>query len=185
MSPRARGGSAVPRPRNATMPPSEIYLVRHAIAAERGDDWPDDTKRPLTERGISRFKESVGGLKGLDAVIEEIFTSPLVRARQTADLLAAGVEGRPSVKLLDALAPGQAPATVMAQLAKVAKRRRIALVGHEPDLGELAAHLIGARRPLPFKKGGICRIDLAGLSSKAAGTLVWFVTPKILRRLSS
>jgi hypothetical protein len=63
------------------MPPSEIYLVRHAIAAERGDDWPDDTKRPLTEEGISRFKEAVGGLKELDATIEEVFTSPL-SARQ-------------------------------------------------------------------------------------------------------
>ena len=167
------------------MPPSEIYLVRHAIAAERGDDWPDDSKRPLTERGISRFKEGVGGLHGLDAVIDEIFSSPLVRARQTADLLAAGVDGRPTVKLLDALAPGHSPATVVAQLAKAAKGRRLALVGHEPDLGELAAFLIGARRSLPFKKGGICRIDVAGLSSKASGTLVWFVTPKILRKLAS
>ena len=166
------------------MPPTEIYLVRHAIAAERGDDWPDDTKRPLTEQGISKFKEAVGGLKELDATIEEIFTSPLVRARQTADLLAAGVRGRPTVKLLDALSPGHPPATVMAQLAKVAKRRCVALVGHEPDLGELAAYLVGARRPLPFKKGGICRIDVASLSTKAAGTLVWFVTPKILRRLA-
>jgi phosphohistidine phosphatase len=167
------------------MPPSEIYLVRHAIAAERGDDWPDDSKRPLTEHGISRFKDGVGGLKELDAIIDEIFTSPLVRARQTADLLAAGISGRPSVKVLDALAPGHAPATVMAHLAKAAKRTRLALVGHEPDLGELAAHLIGGRRPLPFKKGGICRIDVAGLTSKAGGTLVWFVTPKVLRRLGS
>lgn len=166
------------------MPPCEIYLVRHAVAAERGDDWPDDTKRPLTERGISRFKESVGGLKGLDAVIDEIFSSPLVRAKQTADLLAAGVEGKPVVKLLDALAPGHSPAAVMSQLSKAAKERRIALVGHEPDLGELAAHLIGARRALPFKKGGICRVDVAGLTSKPSGTLVWFVTPKVLRRLN-
>jgi phosphohistidine phosphatase len=167
------------------MPPCELYLVRHAIAAERGEDWPDDTKRPLTERGISRFKEEVGGLKPLEAAIDEIFTSPLVRAKQTADLLAAGIDGKPTVKLLDALAPGHAPATVMAQLAKAAKRRRIAIVGHEPDLGELAAHLIGARRPLPFKKGGMCRIDVAGLTSKPAGALAWFVTPKVLRKLSS
>jgi phosphohistidine phosphatase len=167
------------------MPPSEIYVVRHAIAADRGPEWPDDTKRPLTERGISRFKECVGGLKPLDATIDEIFTSPLVRAKQTADLLAAGIIGRPSVKLLDALAPGHPPATVMSQLAKAAKRRRIALVGHEPDLGELAAYLIGARRPLTFKKGGICRIDVAGLTSKPAGALVWFVTPKVLRKLAT
>jgi phosphohistidine phosphatase SixA len=73
----------------------------------------------------------------------------------------------------------------MAHLAKAAKRTRLALVGHEPDLGELAAHLIGARRPLPFKKGGICRIDVAGLSSRAGGTLVWFVTPKVLRKLAT
>lgn len=167
------------------MPPTELYLVRHAIAAERGEDWPDDGKRPLTERGISRFKEGVGGLKGLDAAIDEIFTSPLVRAKQTADLLAAGIEGRPTVKLLDALASGHAPAVVMAQLAKAAKRRRIALVGHEPDLGELAAYLIGARRPLPFRKGGMCRIDVGGLTSKPTGALVWFVTPKVLRKLAS
>ena len=80
------------------MDPSELYLVRHAIAAERGDEWPDDTKRPLTERGISRFKEVVRGLRRLDVPLDEIFTSPLVRARQTADLLAAGVEGKPAVQ---------------------------------------------------------------------------------------
>ena len=167
------------------MPPCELYLVRHAIAAERGEDWPDDAKRPLTERGMSRFKEGIGGLTSLDSAIDEIFTSPLVRAKQTADLLAAGIEGRPTVKLLDALAPGYAPAALMAQLAKAAKRRRIALVGHEPDLGELAAYLIGARRPLPFRKGGMCRIDVGGLTSKRAGALIWFVTPKVLRKLAS
>ena len=147
--------------------PCELYLVRHAIAAERGDEWPDDTKRPLTERGISRFKEVVRGLKASTSSIDEIFTSPLVRARQTADLLAAGIDGKATVKMLDALAPGHTPAAVMAQLAKAAKRHRIALVGHEPDLGELAAHLIGAQRALPFKKGGICRIDL-GRSRRVA-----------------
>ena len=80
----------------------------------------------------------------------------------------------------------------MAQLAKAAKRTRLALVGHEPDLGELAAHLIGARRPLPFKKGGICRIDVgrslvesgrhARLVRHAEGAATTgFVTPPISR----
>ena len=163
--------------------PCELYLVRHAIAAERGSEWPDDTKRPLTERGIGRFKEGVKGLRRLDVTIDEIFTSPLLRARQTAELLAAGVEGKPPVKLLDALAPGHTSSSIMANLAKVAKRRRIALVGHEPDLGELAAYLIGAGRALPFKKGGICRIDVGSLTSKRAASLVWFVTPNVLRQL--
>ena len=163
--------------------PCALYLVRHAIAAERGEDWPDDDKRPLTERGIARFKESVKGLEVLDVELDEIFTSPLVRAKQTADLLAAGIKGKPSVKILEALSPGLAPTTVLAQLNKAAKRRRIALVGHEPGLGELAAHLIGAGRALPFKKGGVCRIDVESLTSRRAGALAWFVTPKVLREL--
>jgi phosphohistidine phosphatase len=163
--------------------PSELYLIRHAIAAERGEDWPDDDKRPLTERGIARFEESVAGLKAFDVELDEIFTSPLVRAKQTADLLAAGAKGKPSVKILDALAPGHTPTQILAQLAKQAKRRRIALVGHEPGLGELAAHLIGAGRALPFKKGGVCRIDVESLTSRRAAALAWFVTPKVLRKL--
>jgi phosphohistidine phosphatase len=163
--------------------PSELYIVRHAIAAARGEDWPEDDKRPLTERGASRFTEEVAGLKKLSVGIDEIFTSPLVRARQTAELLAAGIPGKPAVKVLDALAPGHTPTSVMAQLARAARRRRIALVGHEPGLGELAAHLIGAGRALTFKKGGVCRIDVESLSSRRPGSLSWFVTPKLLRGL--
>jgi phosphohistidine phosphatase len=164
------------------MPPSELYLVRHAIAAERGEEWPDDNKRPLTERGIVRFKDVVRGLKELDFAVDEIFTSPLVRAKQTADLLAAGVDGKPSVKVLDALAPGHSSSVVVSHLAEASRRRRIALVGHEPGLGELAAHLIGAKRPLPFRKGGVCRIDVEGLTSRRPGVLLWFIPPRVLRK---
>jgi phosphohistidine phosphatase len=163
--------------------PSQLYLIRHAIAAERGPDWPDDDKRPLTERGIARFKECVRGMAWLDVQVDEIFTSPLVRARQTADVLAAGIGGKPVIKILDALSPGHTATSVLAQLNKAARHRRIALVGHEPDLGELAAHLIGSGRALPFKKGGACRIDVESLSSRRAGALDWFITPRVLRRL--
>jgi phosphohistidine phosphatase len=163
--------------------PCELYLVRHAIAAERGEEWPDDTKRPLTEAGITKFKEVVEGLVWFDVEIDEIFTSPLVRTRQTANLLGNGLASKATVKTLDALAPGHTPRAVMSELSKVAKRRRIALVGHEPDLGELAAHLIGSTRALPFKKGGVCHIALQGLTSRRPGELVWFLPPKVLRRL--
>ena len=166
------------------MPAFELYLVRHAIAAARGDEWPDDTKRPLTERGIARFKEVIKGLRELDAAIDEIFSSPLVRTKQTAVLLAEGLDPKPAVKLLDVLAPGHAANAVMTQLAKAAKRRRIALVGHEPDLGELAAHLIGAQRALPVRKGGVCRIDIESLTSRRPAALIWFAPPRMLRRIS-
>jgi phosphohistidine phosphatase len=164
--------------------PAELYIVRHAIAAERGEDWPDDDKRPLTERGISRFKEVVQGLAAIDVAVDEIFTSPLVRAKQTAELLAAGLPGKATVKILDALAPGHTPASVLAQLSRTAKRRRLMLVGHEPDLGELAAHLIGSGRALPFKKGGVCRIEVESLSSRRPAALAWFMQPKMLRKLA-
>lgn len=167
------------------MPASELYLVRHAIAAERGDEWPDDTKRPLTVRGISRFKDAVRGLRHLDVALDEIWTSPLVRARQTADLLAAGLGGKPVVKVLETLAPGHAPAAVLAQLAKASRGGRLALVGHEPGLGELAAHLIGAARALEFRKGGAGRIDVGALNGKRPGSLVWFLPPKMLRSLGA
>src|SRR5512145_3051643 len=148
--------------------PTELYLVRHAIAAERG---------------MNRFKDAVKGLRRLDVAVDEIFTSPLVRARQTAEILAAGLDGKPPIKVLDALSPGHTSASVMTHLARVAKRRRIALVGHEPELGELAAHLIGAGRALAFKKGGICRIDLGSLTSKRAASLTWFLPPNVLRQV--
>lgn len=165
------------------MEPCDLYLVRHAIAAERGEEWPDDSKRPLTEAGINRFKEAVAGLAWLDVSIDEIFTSPLVRAKQTATLLAHGLGNKTSVKTLDALAPGHAPRQVMNELSRAAKRHRIAIVGHEPGLGELAAHLIGAPRAIPFKKGGVCLITIQGLTSRRPGELIWSLPPRVLRRL--
>ena len=165
------------------MPSFELYLVRHAIAAERGAEWPDDTKRPLTVRGMARFKDAVRGLHRLDVVIDEIFTSPLMRARQTADLLAAGLASTPVVKTLEALGPDHAPAAVLTALARAARRSRIALVGHEPGLGELAAHLVGTRRAIPFRKGGVARIDLGSISARRIGTLIWLLPPKVLREL--
>jgi phosphohistidine phosphatase len=164
------------------MRPCELYLVRHAIAAERGDDWPDDTKRPLTAAGVSRFREVVDGLVWFGVGLDEIYSSPLVRARQTADLLSAGLDGGPPVRVLDELSPGHESSRLLAELAKRVKRRRVALVGHEPDLGELAAALLGAAHALPFRKGGVCRIDVDRLGPSASGSLIWFLPPKVLRK---
>jgi phosphohistidine phosphatase len=165
------------------MDPCDLYLVRHAIAAQRSDEWPDDSKRPLTQAGINRFKEAVEGLGWLGVDIDEVFTSPLVRAKQTATLLANGLGNKTSVKTLDALAPGHSPQQVMNELSRSAKQHRIALVGHEPGLGELAAHLIGSPRAIPFRKGGVCHVTIQGLTSRHPGELIWFLPPKVLRRL--
>lgn len=165
------------------MPHREICLVRHAIAAERGPAWPDDSARPLTERGVARFTAIVKGLARLDVVVDEIFTSPFARAAQTAALLAAGLPGKPQVRGLETLAPGNTPSDVLQELSRATRRRRVALVGHEPGLGELAGHLLGIRRALPLGKGGACHIDIERFDTRLAGELRWFLTPKVLRRL--
>jgi phosphohistidine phosphatase len=161
----------------------ELYLIRHAIAAERGEEWPDDDKRPLTEDGMSRMRKAARGLARLDVSIDVVFTSPLVRARQTAEIVVAALDTRPSIVTIDSLAPGAAYASLMADLEKHGRKPRLALVGHEPGLGELAGRLIGSRRAIEFKKGAVCRIDLDELPPNGPGQLRWFMTPRILRAL--
>jgi phosphohistidine phosphatase len=163
--------------------PYELYFVRHGLAEERGDAWPDDTKRPLTEEGMSRLRKAVRGLAGMGVSIDVVLTSPLVRARQTADIVAGGLDPRPSIVSVDSLAPAGSYAAVLADLEKHARKCRLALVGHEPMLGELAARLIGSRHPIEFKKGGVCRIDVEDLPPAGPGDLRWLLTPKILRAL--
>ena len=162
----------------------ELYLVRHGEAAERGPEYPDDSKRPLTAEGISRLRKQAKGLVALDVDFDQIISSPLVRTKQTAEVLAQVLPSRPAIAFSDALAPAGTPAAVFEELARHARKARIALVGHEPNIGELAARLIGARLPIEFKKGAVCRIDFEILPPKGKGQLRWFVTPKMLRRLA-
>lgn len=160
-----------------------LYLVRHAVAEARGEAWPDDDQRPLTKEGVRRMRRAVEGLGSLGVTIDLVLTSPLVRATETADILARGLASRPRVQSLPALAPGGTPEATMRALGAAGKRDTIALVGHEPDMGELAAWLIGAAAPVPFRKGAVCRIDVTGWPPDPPGTLVWFAPPRMLRRL--
>ncbi len=162
----------------------ELYLIRHAAAAERGPDWPDDTVRPLTPDGAAKFRKVVAGLSGCGVEIDLVLTSPLVRCRQTAEILADGLPGRPRTQAIDALAPGAGVTAVLAEIARVARRPRVAVVGHEPDLGLLAARLLGLKRPPAFKKGAVCRVDVDSLPPGAPARLMWFATPRMLRRMA-
>jgi phosphohistidine phosphatase len=107
----------------------------------------------------------------------------LIRARQTAEYLSAGLPEKPAIATAGALAPGHTSVEVMEEVARAAgSAGTVALVGHEPDLGELAGWLIGTKRTVPFKKGGICRLDMDSLTSRYA-TLTWHLPPKVLRKL--
>ena len=161
----------------------ELYLIRHGLAAERGDDYPDDSKRPLTSKGIAALKKEAHALATLGVDFDQIISSPLVRTRQTAEVFAQHLPSNPPVALSDALAPAGAPAAVFQELGKHMRKERIALVGHEPNIGELAARLIGARVPLEFKKGAVCRIDFEVFPPKGRGSLRWFLPPRMLRKL--
>ncbi len=161
----------------------ELYLIRHGEAAERGKAYPDDSKRPLTGKGLARLRKEAQALNALDVAFDEIITSPLVRTRQTADTIADALKTKPTVSTSDALAPAGSSASVMQELARHMRTARIALVGHEPNMGELAARLIGAREPMEFKKGAICRIDFEVFPPKGVGQLRWFLTPRMLRRI--
>jgi len=165
------------------MPTLELYLIRHGIAAERGPEYPDDSKRPLTSKGMAALRKTAKGLNELEITFDQIITSPLVRTKQTADIFSEILHGKPGVVQSDALAPAGTTAAVIQEIVKHARKAKLALVGHEPNIGELAARLIGARSPIEFKKGAICRIDFDVLPPKSLGQLRWFLPPRLLRKL--
>ena len=162
-----------------------LYLVRHAIAAERGEEYPDDSKRPLTSDGAAKFRKAARGLAELGVEVEAILTSPFTRARQTAELLAAELSGHPQVIEVASLEPGMR----FEQLVDALKEHRgcatLALVGHEPGIGAAAARLIGSETALEFKKGAVCRIDVEACPPSEPGALRWFMTQKILKGLKT
>jgi phosphohistidine phosphatase len=162
--------------------PYELYLIRHGVAEERGDAWPDDAKRPLTDDGTSQMRKAARGLARLGVAFDVVLTSPYVRTRQTADIIATAFQERPPVVAIESLAPGGSIQSVLSDLERQTRRSRIALVGHEPNIGELAARLAGARYPIEFKKGAVCRIDVKTFPA-GPGRLRWFMTSKILRAL--
>lgn len=170
-------------PAPKTRGPRTLYLIRHAIAAERGPKYPDDNLRPLTSRGIDKMREAARGFASLDPGIEVIVTSPLVRARHTSEIVLAELAPAPAHEVLEELAPGHSPADLAEALDRYQSKSTIALVGHEPDLGRFAAWLIGSNKPIPFKKGGMACFEIADLRPGRTSTLVWLATPRMLRAL--
>jgi phosphohistidine phosphatase len=163
-----------------------LYIIRHGIAVTRGTEgFSDDSKRPLTPEGKEKIRDIAKGLKRFGVGLDWIVSSPLVRAAETADIVAATLDSNVAVDRSEALRPGGPPEALIAFLSKQPSRRSVLVAGHEPDLGELAARLIGAGRHagLAFKKGGCCLITFEQFPPKTAGKLVWWLTPRVMRKL--
>jgi phosphohistidine phosphatase len=158
--------------------------MRHGIAEKRVlPDSGDDAARPLTDKGRRRVKQIASGLKRLGCTVDWIVTSPLLRAWETADIAAAELNPKGPLDVCKALSPGGSSDEVVAFISAQPSRNAILVVGHEPDLSELAAHLLGAGKQagLSFKKGGCCLIECDRPVSPSRGRLVWWLTPKVLR----
>jgi len=159
-----------------------LLLIRHAIAVPRGTPAIADDDRPLTPKGARRFRKAARGLARLVERPRVLLTSPRLRARQTATL-AGRAWGRLEPVVEPALADDDAKRVLVA-LAPHPADATVALVGHEPQLSALLAALVGAAEPerLEFRKGGAALVDLDGPPA-AGGRLVWFLPPRLLRRL--
>jgi phosphohistidine phosphatase len=165
----------------------ELYIMRHGIAVDRGTaGYADDAKRPLTPEGAKKMSEITAGLVRVGFDPDWIVTSPLVRAAETAEIVADRLGRHVPRDSCDALRPGGSAEALLAFLAKQPSRCRVLVVGHEPDLSELAARLVGAGRHahLGFKKGGCCLITFEEFPPKSPGQLVWWLTPRLMRKMA-
>jgi phosphohistidine phosphatase len=164
----------------------EICLFRHGIAVDPSDPSvagdPTGQSRPLTEEGIHRTRAAAEGLKRLDVGFNAVFTSPWLRARQTAAIVAEILDLQPAVEMPE-LAGDRSPAELIEAIGRAGVRHPV-LVGHEPLLSATVGHLLGVEDlSIEFKKSGACLIQADALPVRRGGTLLWLLTPKQLRRI--
>lgn len=166
----------------------DLLIIRHAPAEERErfalTGQPDE-ERPLTKRGQERMALAARGLTTLALPVERLIASPLTRAQQTAELLAPALE----LKSFDTEAILSPEAAVDGQIDWLRKQPRVdvlAIVGHEPGVGQLCATLVHGQPSgnMPMKKGGAALIRFDSRIGHGNGRLVWFLPPSVLRALA-
>lgn len=160
-----------------------VYVIRHAAAAQRGA-YANDNDRPLTGDGIARMKRVAKGLAALGIKPEPIYTSPLVRAKETAQIVAKALGGGAALEEADVLRPGVGASEVVTFLAK-AKGDEAAIVGHEPQLGEVVALMVtGKTAPIvDMKKAAACAVDFEGAPAAGKGVIAWHAVPAVFEGL--
>lgn len=152
----------------------KLYVVRHAEAVEKGT--MPDINRYLTPEGRRFFRTTVKRLDKKGGEPDVIFTSPLVRAVQTAEILAEGIAFDGTVAAVDELASELPKEGLLKLLEGVTEAKSVALVGHEPHLGDLVRELLGRSDPFSFTKGGCICIKLDRESGSAS--FKWMIAGK-------
>jgi phosphohistidine phosphatase len=160
----------------------DIYVIRHAEAHPLGEGGISaDEDRPLTEAGMARARQVGEGLQRRGVHLEMVLTSPLVRARQTAEqLLSRWPAPAPELRICEALAPGRKRRKLARALGDLG-REQVAVVGHEPALGEWIAWLLGSKKvQISLEKAGVACVHCDNQPGRGAGTLLWLVPPEWL-----
>jgi phosphohistidine phosphatase len=163
-----------------------LYVIRHADAVPLGAEGiHDDAQRPLTGAGRAQCKALAKALPKLGVRLDRLLTSPLVRARQTADALSdAWGAGGPAVVECDLLAPGEKKRDLLDRL-REQHVDSLGIVGHNPDLSELLGWFLGDKRAgVHLDKAGVACVEFDGLPGKGSGVLAWLVTPAWCERVA-
>lgn len=158
----------------------ELYLLRHGVAGQRGDPrYLNDADRPLTKKGRKKLRAQLTGLEAFNVRPGVVVTSPLARARQTAEVVVEGLGITDRLVVDNRLAPGASTTGVIEILANYPDHGQVMLVGHEPDFSQIAAELSGGSGDIWLRKGGLIRIDLDSVAGRH-GVLRWLLEPKHL-----
>jgi phosphohistidine phosphatase len=161
----------------------EIYILRHGIAVDRGTrGYEKDADRPLTKDGEDKMHQIAGAMLGMGLEFDLILSSPLVRAYQTAKIVAE--ELGEEVTITEHLSPGANALKLIAEI-NGKKAQQVLLVGHEPDLSQLISVFMtgGSDAAVELKKGGLCKLTCEKLSFGRCATLNWLLIPKHLRSM--
>ena len=164
----------------------DLLVIRHGVAVEREDWSGNDDLRPLTDDGIAKMRKGAQGLRTIVERVDVLASSPLLRARQTAQIVAKVVEHPREVETVEALEPDQAPETLLAWARGYADEDTVAIVGHEPHLSTLVTWLLTGKRgsAIDLKKGGVCLLRFDDEPKAGEAQLVWLLTPAQLRALA-
>jgi phosphohistidine phosphatase len=166
----------------------EVILIRHAEAGERdATQYPNDDLRPITTDGRRKQTAIARAMEKMGIEFGFLVTSPLVRAMQTAEVLADVFGFDETAQTSDALGHGCTPASLLKLLAKFPPDAAVALVGHEPALSKVAAALISPSgdADIRLRKSGVIGIAFDGAAEAGTGTLEYHLKPGQLRKLKA